>query len=175
MRYSVVLMLVYNLQCSFLFFKSCKWLKWFKMDGDVLRSLRILQFVNFLHSSERSFWNFSSERFNGLCLWLCALDPFERSTLIWANTKGLYSEHGGELDWAPIFPFLLISRKDFGRKMDFYFSIWAEQSSHSPLKSFMAVICWRAAFNCTLSQHSCSNLQLVNLIVEGGFGSDHKD
>ncbi len=42
-------------------------------------------------------------------------------------------------------------------------------------KSFMAVICWRAVFNGTLSQHSCSNLQLVNLIVEGGFGSDHKD
>lgn len=39
----------------------------------------------------------------------------------------------------------------------------------------MAVILRRAVFNGALSQHSCSNLRLVNLIVEGGFGSDHKD
>lgn len=39
----------------------------------------------------------------------------------------------------------------------------------------MAVIFGRAVFKRrSVPQHSCSNLQLVNLIVEGGFGTDHK-
>ena len=49
-----------------------------------------------------------------------------------------------------------------------------KDSLHSS-KSFMTLICWRAVFNCALSQHSCSNLELVNLIVEGSFGYDQKD
>lgn len=73
------------------------------------------------------------------------------------------------------FPFSFNVKKRLEEKDGFLFFNLSGTVLAQSSKSFMAVICWRAVFNGTLSQHSCSNLQLVNLIVEGGFGSDHKD
>lgn len=103
-----------------------------------------------------------------LCFWLLRM----KQALFMSQQREVWTAN---MDWGPIFLFSFNVKKRLEEKDGFLFFNLSGTVLPQSSKSFMAVIFWRAVFNGTLSQHSCSNLQLVNLIVEGGFGWDHKD
>lgn len=125
---------------------------------------------NYFHSSYMGSWDFFVERLNEYVCDICTQFQFymsQHKKICTTNTLGI--GFGSNF----YFSFNVMKRIE-GKDGFLFFNLWGTVTAQF-CKSFMAVIFLRAVFNCTLSQHSCSNLRLVNLIVEGGFGSDHKD